>query len=103
MLRDFAARAFPRRVTEVVAGIVFHVTGYGHSNAVFIIGATSVILVDTLDTDYRVENLKALIAEHTDKPIKTIIYTHSHPDHRGGGARWKQSIVAFMEKSDQLA
>jgi len=56
------------------------------------------ILVDTLDTDYRAEALKALIAVHTDKPVKTIIYTHSHPDHRGGAGVFmdsKPEIIAF--------
>jgi len=55
-------------------------------------------LIDTLDTDYRAEALKAIIAEHTDKPVKTIIYTHGHPDHRGGAGVFMDSnpeIIAF--------
>ena len=30
--------------------------------------------------------MKAELGKITDKPVKTIIYTHSHPDHRGGAA-----------------
>lgn len=98
LLRDFASRAYPRRVTEMIPGGVYHVMGYGHSNASFIIGETSVILIDTLDSDHRAETLKAIIAAHTGKPVKTIIYTHGHPDHRGGAAVFTDTnpeIIAF--------
>jgi alkyl sulfatase BDS1-like metallo-beta-lactamase superfamily hydrolase len=98
LLKEFSARAYPRQVKEIIPGIIYHVCGYGHSNASFIIGKTSVILIDTLDTDYRAATLKSIIREHTDKPIKTIIYTHGHPDHRGGAGVFIESepeIIAF--------
>lgn len=98
MLKDFTARAYPRQVTEIIPGLIYHVMGYGHSNASFIIGESSVILIDTLDSDYRAQKLKSLIAEYTDKPVKTIIYTHGHPDHRGGAGAFADSrpeIIAF--------
>lgn len=98
MLKDFTARAYPRQVTEIIPGLIYHVMGYGHSNAGFIIGASSVILIDTLDSDYRAQKLKSLIAGYTDKPVKTIIYTHGHPDHRGGAGAFAENrpeIIAF--------
>lgn len=98
LLREFSANAYPRRVTEIIPGVVFHVMGFGHSNASFIIGETSVILIDTLDSDSRAESLKAIIAGYTDKPVKTIIYTHGHPDHRGGAAAFADShpeVIAY--------
>ena len=55
-------------MTEIVPNTVFHVMGYGHSNASFIIANGSVILVDPLDTDARGAKLAAIIAEETDKP-----------------------------------
>ncbi|GAB6181409.1 alkyl/aryl-sulfatase [Desulfotomaculum defluvii] len=97
-LKDFSFTAYPRRVAEIIPGVIYHVMGYGHSNASFIIGETSVILIDTLDTDYRAEALKSIIAGHTNKPVKTIIYTHSHPDHLGGAGVFMDSdpeIIAF--------
>lgn len=72
--------------------------GYGHSNASFIISTNSVILIDTLDTDHGGEALKSIIAEHTNKPVKTIIYTHGHPDHHGGAGVFMDTnpeIIAF--------
>jgi alkyl sulfatase BDS1-like metallo-beta-lactamase superfamily hydrolase len=97
-LAAFASTAYPRQVTEIVPGLVYHVMGYGHSNATFIIGDTSVVLIDTLDSDERGHSLKALIATHTDKPVKTIVYTHGHPDHRGGAGAFVDThpeIIAF--------
>jgi alkyl sulfatase BDS1-like metallo-beta-lactamase superfamily hydrolase len=98
LLKEFSATAYPREVIEIIPGVVFHVVGYGVSNASFIIGETSVILIDTLDTDYRAEVLKGIITGYTDKPVKTIIYTHDHPDHRGGAGVFSKNdpeIIAF--------
>ena len=58
LLRHFTETAYPPTVTEVVPGTVFHVMGYGHSSAGFIVGDTSVILIDTLDTDARGAKLR---------------------------------------------
>lgn len=84
LLREFAALPTPPTVTEIVPGTIYHVMGYGHSNATFVITNDSVIIIDTLDSGMRGETLLALIRERTNKPVSTIIYTHLHPDHRGG-------------------
>lgn len=110
-LREFTETAYPPTVTEAVPGVVYHVMGYGHSNASFIIADTSVILIDALDTDVRGTRLAGIIAEHTDKPVKTIIYTHGHPDHRGGAgafATTNPEVIAFaparplLERTEQI-
>ena len=98
LLKEFADHAYPRQVAEIIPGSVYHVIGYGHSNAGFIIAENSVILIDTLDSDERAQTLKSLIARYTNKPVKTIIYTHGHPDHRGGSGAFMDSnpeIIAF--------
>lgn len=111
-LKDFTATAYPPTVTEVVPNTIFHVMGYGHSNASFIIANESVIVIDTLDTDVRAERFAAVIAEKTDKPVKTIIYTHGHPDHRSGAKAFAGSdpeIIAFapitlpLRRTEKLA
>jgi len=104
LLKGFAATAYPSTLTEAAKGI-YHVMGYAHSNSIFIIAEKSVILIDTLDTDVRAEKLKSLIAGITDKPVKTLIYTHGHPDHRGGAAAFKDTvaeIIAFAPKKAVL-
>ncbi len=106
MLKQFTATAYPPTVTEVVPGTVFHVLGYGHSNAGFVVANRSVILVDALDTDVRAAKLAAVIAERTDKPVKTIVYTHAHPDHTGGAATFAGTdpeVIAFAPARPLLA
>lgn len=83
-LRTFTDHTFQESVEEIVPG-VWIACSIGHSNAIFIVGDTSVILVDTLDTGRRGERLRDLIKDTTGKEVKTIIYTHNHVDHRGGG------------------
>jgi len=103
-LREFAETAYPQSVIKITDRI-HHVVGYAHSNAIVIEAENSVILVDTFDTDERALRLKALIAEITDKPVKTIIYTHGHPDHRGGAGAFKdtvEEIIAFAPERPLL-
>ncbi len=96
-LRDFTEQTFQEAVEEVVPG-VWIALSIGHSNAIFIEGETSVILVDTLDTGKRGERLRDIIHTTTGKEVKTIIYTHNHVDHRGGGGAFDGSdpeTIAF--------
>ena len=106
LLKQFTATAYPPTVTEVVPNTVYHVMGYGHSNASFVIADQSVVLVDTLDTDARAARLASVIAEKTDKPVRTIIYTHGHPDHSGGAGIFAGShpkVIAFAPARPPLA
>lgn len=97
LLRAYAAEAFPYSV-ETVNERIHCVVGLGHSNSIIIEGETSLILVDVLDSDARAEKMKGLFREWTDKPVRTMIYTHSHPDHRGGAGAFSdtvEEIIAF--------
>ncbi len=104
-LRLFTEKNYRETLTEVVKGVWF-VLGLGHSNAIFIEGNTSVILIDTLDTLERGQKLLDMIHEKTGKDVKTIIYTHGHPDHRGGAGAFLGSepeIIAFAPENPVLA
>ncbi len=77
------ASQFPESVIEVADG-VYTAVGYSVSNSSMIVGNDGVIIIDTgLDVAGG-----AVIArkfrEITDKPVKAIIFTHSHGDHTGG-------------------
>lgn len=103
-LREFAATAYPRQITPVT-DTIWHVLGVGHSNATFIEADHSVILIDTLDTLERGRELRRIIAERTANPVATIIYTHGHPDHRGGAGAFADlspEIIAFTPKTPLL-
>ncbi|WP_077894566.1 alkyl/aryl-sulfatase [Clostridium felsineum] len=96
LLKKFSIAAYPKEIIKIAEGI-YHVVGYGHSNSIIIEANNSVILVDTLDTDVRAEKLKQLITNITDKSVKTIIYTHGHPDHRGGAAVFSDTVNEIIE------
>lgn len=103
-LRGFSEKNGRESVCEVTRDVWF-VSGLGHSNAVFIEGASSIILIDTLDTLERGKRLSEIIWENTGKKVRTILYTHAHPDHRGGAGAFQESapeIIAFEPKNAAL-
>lgn len=103
-LKDFTEANYQKTLTKV-NGRIYHFLGYGHSNAVAIIGNTSVILIDALDSPGYAEDLKAELAGLTDKPVRTIIYTHGHPDHRGGAGVFRdtvEEVIAFAPQKPAL-
>ena len=51
-----------------------------------IVGTDGVIIVDTLMGPTSAANAFAALRRHSDKPVKAIIYTHSHGDHTGGAS-----------------
>lgn len=100
LLQAYAQRSFQKEIVQVAENI-YYFTGYGHSNATVILGEQGCILIDTLDSDVRAQILRQEIAAITEKPVKTIIYTHGHPDHRGGAAAFAdtaEEIIAFAPK-----
>lgn len=103
-LTVFTEKSYKETITPIVPGI-WHVLGVGHSNAVIIEGRTSVILVDTLDTLERGQKLLEIIRSRTEKPVKTILYTHGHPDHRSGAGAFSGTdpeIIAFAPAAPVL-
>ncbi len=76
---------FRREVIEVAEGV--HVAiGYGIANAILLVGDDGAIVVDTMETVESAAEVMAEFRKITDKPIKALIYTHSHPDHIGGAS-----------------
>lgn len=90
-LKQFHDEMFQKETYKINDRITYY-CGYGHSNCVVIEGDKSTVLIDALDSNARGERLKSVLSENTDKPIKTIIFTHSHPDHRGGSGAFKDSV-----------
>lgn len=110
ILQEFTEKNYKESIDKVTEG-VWYVLGVGHSNAIFVEGKTSVILIDTLDSLERGQKLLEIIRKNTGKKVKTIFYTHGHPDHRGGAGAFLESepeIIAFapenpaLEKSELL-
>jgi alkyl sulfatase BDS1-like metallo-beta-lactamase superfamily hydrolase len=69
---------------EVTPGI-YQVRGLDLSNMTVIEGETGVILIDPLVSTETAAAALALYREHRgDRPVRAVIYTHSHVDHFGG-------------------
>ena len=111
LLMDFADSEFHKAVHQINNN-VWHLVSWGHSNATVIEGNTSLILIDTLDSDQRARRMREYFEQKLKKPFKTIIYTHGHPDHRGGSGAFRDcnaEIIAFaperpaMEHYDKLS
>jgi alkyl sulfatase BDS1-like metallo-beta-lactamase superfamily hydrolase len=103
-LKRFTEENYIKTITKVNDRI-YHFLGFSHSNAVAVIGDTSVILVDTLDSEECAKELKTELLKITDKPVKTIIYTHGHPDHRGGAGAFRdtaEEVISFFPQKPIL-
>lgn len=66
---------------EKVCDNLYVAIGYGISNSIMIEGQDGVIIVDTMTTMEEAAEVLAEFRKITSKPVKAIIYTHSHPDH----------------------
>lgn len=69
---------------EVAEGI-YQVRGMDLSNASFVEGNEGIIVIDTLLSVETGTAALALYRKHRgDRPVKAVVYTHSHADHFGG-------------------
>ena len=66
---------------EKVADNLYVAIGYGIANSIMIEGEDGLIIVDTMTTNEEARQVLAEFRKISAKPIKAIIYTHSHPDH----------------------
>lgn len=61
-----------------------------NGNAGFVITADGVVVIDSLGTPELGRRLIATIRSVTDRPIRYLILTHSHPDHAYGAAAFRE-------------
>lgn len=75
------------------------------ANAGVIVGTKGAIVVDTLITAKEAKRLLADLRAVTDKPVKYVIDTHSHPDHALGNCVFEDlgaAIVAHSETTREM-
>lgn len=74
---------FEQQIVQVTDN-VFTAVGYHGANTSMIVGTDGVIIVDTLMGPSAAANALQAFRTYSDKPVKAIIYPHSHGDHTGG-------------------
>jgi alkyl sulfatase BDS1-like metallo-beta-lactamase superfamily hydrolase len=77
------ARTMAQGVYQV-AERFYVAVGYGNANMTMVVGDDGVILIDSLENAEAAREALADLQRFSDKPIKALIYTHSHPDHSSG-------------------
>ncbi|PHH92523.1 hypothetical protein CDD83_7020 [Cordyceps sp. RAO-2017] len=78
---------------RVVEGI-YQVRGLDISNTTLIEGSSGVVVIDTLTSSETAAAALSLYREHRgDRPVKAVVYTHSHVDHFGG-------VKGFVSQAD---
>jgi len=88
-----------KKGVEKVGSNIFAAIGYGIANSIMIEGDDGVIIVDTMTTMEEAAEVLAEFRKITPKPVKAIIYTHSHPDHVFGA----EAFVAAAGRSEIYA
>ncbi len=88
------ADTIPARITEhartmaqgvyQVAEDFYLAVGYGQANMAMVVGSDGVLIIDSLETEGAARRALRDLRTVSDKPVKALIYTHSHPDHISG-------------------
>lgn len=88
---------------EKIIDNVYALQYFGSSNAILIIGDNGCILVDAFETDGYAKEARDAIEKITDKPVTTIIYTHTHADHIGGAKIFEDTVQTVIgHKSNNM-
>ena len=76
-------RMFEPAIVEVAEN-VYTAIGYQVSANTMIVGDDGVIIIDPGQQVAGAAQVRAEFEKITDKPVRAIVYTHSHPDHANG-------------------
>ena len=82
-LAAYTEKEFQKGIVKVTDG-VWVVIGFGAGQPILIEGTDGVILVDSGEGLQAAQAAKAEFDKITSKPLKAVIYTHSHRDHVSG-------------------
>jgi uncharacterized sulfatase len=92
-------RMFEPRLIEVAEN-VYSAVGFQVSTNSIIVGEDGVIIIDPGIAPPLAERVRAAFGEISDKPVKALIYTHSHPDHTNAASVFFTEGVEVWARSN---
>jgi len=94
-------KQFEKQIIELAPN-VYGAIGYAASNVFMLIGDDGLVIIDSTETTSAAQNILAEFRKITDKPVKTIIYTHSHRDHISGATVFAEGVDPEIIASDNF-
>src|SRR5690242_5987419 len=99
-------RGGPPQLAEVGDGLFAYVQPDGSwmiNNTGFVVGPDGVTSIDTCGTELRTRVFLDTVARVTPQPVRTLLNTHSHPDHTtGNGLLPTATIVAHEHARTEM-
>jgi cyclase len=100
-LHEDAPADLTPRLEEVSPGVYAYVQpdgSWGLNNPGFLVGRDGVTAVDTCFTEARARAFRAAVGRITDRPVRTLINTHSHGDHTFGNFLFPEATIIGHER-----
>jgi cyclase len=97
---DDRAPLAPPRVEDLGGGLFAYVQPDGSwfiNNTGFLVSSTGVVCVDACATERRTRSLVEAVGRVSDRPIRTLVNTHSHADHVTGNALFTGATIVAHE------
>jgi cyclase len=94
------ANLAPPRVEDLGGGLFAYIQPDGSwyiNNTGFLVSSTGVVCVDGCATERRTRAFLTAVGAVTDRPARTLINTHSHPDHVTGNALFESATIVAHE------
>lgn len=79
------SKEFEKKIYKIADG-VYSAVGYSIANCILLVGADGIVVIDTMESNEKANEIWSELKKITNLPLRAIIYTHSHPDHVFGAA-----------------
>lgn len=95
-------KIFEKKIYKIGSN-VYSAVGFGPANTIMVECEDCIVLLDVSRELETAMTAKQEFSKITTKPLKTIIYTHSHPDHIHGAKGWVTQEMAESGEVEIIA